>query len=123
MRPSNLLMQDKLPQELLNERAALDWELQLHFSSIVSCGEIRVKPLSSVFSLISDNSSSNSSPFNSISASFFLCSSANSSNSKRLCCSFSPNDTFACLSSSSCCFFQIIKSRFSSESVFDGAAV
>ena len=23
-------MQDKLPQELLNERAALDWELQQH---------------------------------------------------------------------------------------------
>ena len=30
MRPSNLLMQDKLPQELMKEGAALDWELQHH---------------------------------------------------------------------------------------------
>ena len=30
MTPRNLLMQDKLPQELLNERAAFDWELQQH---------------------------------------------------------------------------------------------
>ena len=27
-------MQDKLPQELLNERAALDWELQQHQAEV-----------------------------------------------------------------------------------------
>ena len=29
-------MQDKLPQELLNERAALDWELQQHQAATVA---------------------------------------------------------------------------------------
>ena len=149
MRPCNLLMQDKLSQELSNERAALDWK---HQQSQAVCGrQIRPSDAYDPFRLLLvverfelnhflqhsrwfPTTIFSLKPFQLNFCQFFLCSSANSSNSKLpccskefcfilFCCSFSPNDTIACLSSSSCCFFKIIKLRFFSECVFDRAAV